>query len=486
MSRFGEEDSSRGSDELSDSSPQSPTKQPSRKRRKAGKSPGSAGKRCKSELSSPLSSSDTAMQLPRSNTKDSGIVEGTDEDSTPFRHLSRLLDSESDAVRQTPPQMLPSDLGSPQKIWSLLCRKDELFRRNPKFLENHRELHPQHRTLLLDWIMEVCNDRKMHRETFHLCVDYIDRYLAKATSPVGKDHIQLIGSAALVIASKMEEIYPPKIEEIADFTDGSCTAEQICIMEEIMLQVLDWSCNPVTAIHWLALYLQLMSANDHIVAAAQRVQLQQKQHKIVAANRTITDWCRTPVSTTAKVLKTVSVHEHQADLSTDSIDSDYLYEGHDSYSEGHIYPDRQYDVPKMMRDEFVRLAKILDLCLLTVESLNFSYSELAAAVVLCCYEPEHLVYQVTGFRADQLVDAFNFVQPFMKVCERLEPTGTSIPFFEDVPRDDLHNIQTHIEDSGAILTEVEKLRRESEQRRKAVDKSAFRARKRKLVGGGGC
>lgn len=82
----------------------------------------------------------------------------------------------------------------------------------------------------------------------------------------------------------------------------------------------------------------------------------------------------------------------------------------------------------------------------------------------------------------------------MKLCEQLEPAGTPIPFFDDIAQDDWHNIQTRINDSGDLLvrlfqprtsnwhilqSEVEKLRAVSEQRRKAVDKSTFRASKRK-------
>lgn len=74
--------------------------------------------------------------------------------------------------------------------------------------------------------------------------------------------------------------------------------------------------------------------------------------------RKITDWCRTPVSTSAKSLKSLSVIDQSMRRSTDSIGSEHFYEGNDSYSHGHIYPERQFVVPKLMRDEFVRLAKV--------------------------------------------------------------------------------------------------------------------------------
>jgi cyclin E len=34
------------------------------------------------------------------------------------------------------------------------------------------------RAILLDWMMEVCMEFTLKRETFHLAVNYVDRYLS--------------------------------------------------------------------------------------------------------------------------------------------------------------------------------------------------------------------------------------------------------------------------------------------------------------------
>jgi len=49
----------------------------------------------------------------------------------------------------------------------------------------------------------------LHRETFHLCVDYVDRYLGLGSNfdfnhQISPGNLQLIGYTALVIASKIE------------------------------------------------------------------------------------------------------------------------------------------------------------------------------------------------------------------------------------------------------------------------------------------
>lgn len=83
---------------------------------------------------------------------------------------------------------------------------------------------------------QVCEVYKLHRETFYLTVDYLDRYLS-AREGVPKQQLQLIGITCLLIASKMEEIYPPKVSEYAYVTDGACTESEIHAMELSILKV---------------------------------------------------------------------------------------------------------------------------------------------------------------------------------------------------------------------------------------------------------
>ena len=47
----------------------------------------------------------------------------------------------------------------------------------------------------------------------------------------------MIGITALFVASKIEEIYPPKLMEFAYVTDGACTEDQILTQELLLLKV---------------------------------------------------------------------------------------------------------------------------------------------------------------------------------------------------------------------------------------------------------
>ena len=52
-------------------------------------------------------------------------------------------------------------------------------------------------------LLQVCEVYRLHRETFHLAVDFVDRYLSSQRN-VAKQRLQLIGVTSLFIAAKIE------------------------------------------------------------------------------------------------------------------------------------------------------------------------------------------------------------------------------------------------------------------------------------------
>lgn len=211
-------------------------------------------------------------------------------------------------------------------VWKLMCRKDEKasLERNPDMLAYHPGLQPRMRAILLDWLIEVCDVYKLHRETYYLAVDYLDRFLSakNESSKTPKTRLQLIGITCLFVAAKVEEIYPPKIGEFAYVTDGACEEEDIIHQEQILLSTLGWKTSPVTIIGWLSVYMQLYVSN------------------------------RTPKTLSKNVKQNENVTEDDA----------FLY-------------------PQFSGFEFVRATQLLDLCTLDVELASFSYSVLAASAM---------------------------------------------------------------------------------------------------------
>ncbi|AWP02033.1 putative G1/S-specific cyclin-E1 [Scophthalmus maximus] len=141
-------------------------------------------------------------------------------------------------------------------VWSNMLEKDKTYTRDVHVMEKHPHLQPKMRAILLDWLMEVSEVYKLHRETYHLAQDYFDRFMATQRN-VFKSTLQLIGITCLFIAAKVEEMYPPKVHQFAYVTDEACTEDEILSMEIIIMKELKWSLSPQTPISWLNVYMQV-------------------------------------------------------------------------------------------------------------------------------------------------------------------------------------------------------------------------------------
>jgi len=84
--------------------------------------------------------------------------------------------------------------------------------------------------------MELATDYHLKRETLHYAVNYVDRYLSRVQD-VEKEKLQLVGVTALYIASKIEEVYAPKIGDYSRATDGGFSTDQIKEMEKTIAKV---------------------------------------------------------------------------------------------------------------------------------------------------------------------------------------------------------------------------------------------------------
>ena len=61
------------------------------------------------------------------------------------------------------------------------------------------------RNILVDWLVEVAEEYKLHRETLCLAVNYIDRFLSHMSVLRGK--LQLVGAASMFLAAYVLSIY---------------------------------------------------------------------------------------------------------------------------------------------------------------------------------------------------------------------------------------------------------------------------------------
>ncbi|KAL7883848.1 hypothetical protein SRHO_G00015060 [Serrasalmus rhombeus] len=180
---------------------------------------------------------------------------------TPMEGLQDTLDHSGSSQGARPSPLPRLSWGCSEDVWVKMLSKEIKYKHTKSSLDRHPGLQPKMRAVLLDWLMEVCEAYVLHRQTFYLAQDFFDRFML-TQEDVQKERLQLIGITALFIASKIEEIYPPKIAELAYVTDGACLEEEILQMELIMLKALNWDLCPETVVSWMKLYIQMASVYD--------------------------------------------------------------------------------------------------------------------------------------------------------------------------------------------------------------------------------
>ncbi|XP_026880441.2 G1/S-specific cyclin-E2-like isoform X2 [Electrophorus electricus] len=282
--------------------------------------------------------------------------------------MEGLQDSfgQSSSFQRARPSPLPElSWGRSEDVWIKMVSKEMTYKHSKTCMERHPRLQPKMRAVLLDWLMEVCEAYVLHRQTFYLAQDFFDRFML-TQEDVEKERLQLIGITALFIASKIEEIYPPKIMELAYVTDGACLEEEILQMELIMLKALNWNLCPETVVSWMKLYIQMAS----------------------------------------------------------------------------IYDFTNLLVPQFSQETYVQITRLLDLCILDINSLDFKYGVLAAAA-FCHFISFDIVQKVSGLTWEDLEGCVNWMAPFVEVMMGYD--GVKLKHFAKVSSDDRHNIQTHID-----------------------------------------
>ena len=121
---------------------------------------------------------------------------------------------------------------------------DPLYKPDLKLFANQVEINSSMRSILLDWIVQVCALFNFERETYYMTLSAIDRYLSM--NNVSKTELQLIGLACLYIACKREESYPPRASDFANTTNNAFTVEEILSSENKILKSLKWQMCPGT------------------------------------------------------------------------------------------------------------------------------------------------------------------------------------------------------------------------------------------------
>ena len=131
------------------------------------------------------------------------------------------------------------------------------------------DINEKMRGILVDWIIEVHLKFKLLPETLYLTVNLTDRYLEK--TQISRTRLQLVSVAALLIASKYEEIYVPELQDFVFITDNAYTKEEILAMERSILVTLQFNVTVPSSYRFLQRFCKIIKAQDKLFHLAQYI-----------------------------------------------------------------------------------------------------------------------------------------------------------------------------------------------------------------------
>ncbi|XBW35370.1 hypothetical protein QEN19_000935 [Hanseniaspora menglaensis] len=166
--------------------------------------------------------------LPVNHYENMITISGTTTDNVKYRYEDLDLEDSDDVL-------MVSEYVS--DIFSYFYKSELLCLAAPEEMLKHPNIN-QNRDILVNWLVKIHNQFNLLPETLYLAVNVMDRFLCKEL--VSLDKLQLVGTAALFISSKYEEVYSPSCKNFASVTDGACTEEDIKQGEIFILQTLDF------------------------------------------------------------------------------------------------------------------------------------------------------------------------------------------------------------------------------------------------------
>ncbi|KAL1391508.1 hypothetical protein pipiens_012329, partial [Culex pipiens pipiens] len=158
--------------------------------------------------------------------------------------------------------LIEADSSLAVDILAYLREAEKRHRPKPLYMKKQPDINQSMRTILVDWLVEVCEEYRLQNETLCLAISYIDRFLSFMS--VVRAKLQLVGTAAMFIAAKYEEIYPPDVGEFVYITDDTYSKTQVLRMEQLILKVLGFDLSVPTTLVFTSVYCVMNDVPDKV------------------------------------------------------------------------------------------------------------------------------------------------------------------------------------------------------------------------------
>lgn len=130
------------------------------------------------------------------------------------------------------------------------------------YMSIQTELTPSIRSILINWLIEVHFKFDLMQETLYLTVTLLDRYLSQVQ--IKKNEMQLVGLTALLLASKYEDFWHPRVKDLISISAESYTRDQMLRMEKLILKKLKFRLNTPTPYVFMLRFLKAAQSNKKL------------------------------------------------------------------------------------------------------------------------------------------------------------------------------------------------------------------------------
>ncbi|XP_058208773.1 putative cyclin-B3-1 [Rhododendron vialii] len=124
------------------------------------------------------------------------------------------------------------------------------------------EVTPHMRGILINWLIEVHLKYDLMQETLYLTITLLDRYLSLV--PIKKNEMQLVGLTALLLASKYEDFWHPRVLDLISISAESYTRDQMLGMEKDILKKLKFRLNAPTLYVFMLKFLRAAQSDTKL------------------------------------------------------------------------------------------------------------------------------------------------------------------------------------------------------------------------------
>ncbi|XP_058747301.1 putative cyclin-B3-1 isoform X12 [Vicia villosa] len=127
------------------------------------------------------------------------------------------------------------------------------------YMSIQTEITPHMRGVLVNWLIEVHFKYDLMPETLYLTVTLLDQYLSQV--PLKRSDMQLVGLTALLLASKYEDFWHPRVKDLISISAETYTRDQMLGMEKLILRKLKFRLNAPTPYVFMVRFIKAAQSN---------------------------------------------------------------------------------------------------------------------------------------------------------------------------------------------------------------------------------